>query len=231
MDDEVEPQALSAADRAELVKRIEDELRDGALVAKLGKAANRLVRQMRKLGIPCRAKEPGREPGEELIHDAIVSTVLGERTWSGTYALEAHLRQAMRSIASTEIARRARKPALPMTSDLMTNDTNPDDEKRAFEMSRGAYQQTERPRRAIALVETVNLWFSAVRTRLPDDKQAIRVAQAWVDGHTVREDAITASGLSKPMYEAAKKRIKRVIESLPELSDGKADALEMTHGG
>lgn len=223
---------LDVADRAELVARLETELKDGRMVAKLGRWANRLARKMRDCGIPVRAKVDGREPGEWLAHEAVVSTVVGERTWNGTYPLEAHLRMAIRSIASTEMAERVRQPPIvPVESELLLDDTHPGDEVRAFEMARAAMQRRERPRRAIALVETVDRWMQMVRVHLKDDRQAMRVAQAWVDGHTIREDAIAVSGLSEPMYEAAKKRIKRVIRSLPELRTDATDALEISHGG
>lgn len=230
MDDAVEPQTLSAADRAELLERIERELKDGRLVAKLGRWANSSARRLRRIGIPCDAKDPKHEPGEELVQEAIVDTVTGARTWNGHYPLEAHLKMAIRSIVSTEIRDRKDLSQVPPDSELLWDDAS-QDEFRAADMVRNGPKLAERPSRALALAEAGRQLITAIRIHLRADRQAQRVADAWLAGDTVRANGIETSGLSDEMYDAAVKRILRMYKRLPdELRAGTHDALEMSHG-
>lgn len=222
--DETKP-SMSAADRAELLARLEAELADRELLKQVANTARLWVDRLRDDGIPMSTSS-----ARDFAHDAVVLTIEGRRPWDGTYPLKAHLNMIVRSLASDMERRHGILRPVAIGPEVRWDETNDGECARAAELARRG-PKPERASRKVSLQDAAGHILRAIRALLAGDAAVQLVADAWARGDTERAEGIAATGLDGAAYDAAVKRIQRLIRSLPEeVREGTRDAMEVSYG-
>jgi len=216
---------LTAADRADVLMRLERELTD-ALLREIAEGAKPLVRRLRSAGVPVHSRMH-----HEMAQDAAIDTIEGRRPWDGTYPLVAHLHMNVKSrfLNMLKKQRKFRRESLGVV--LKMDESNDDTRRRPADLASLDIPRPMRPSRVVSLRNAAEQVIASIREILADDPAALRVADAWERGFTERVDAIDAADLSPAVYDAAVKRIQRALKALPvDLREGAQDAMEVSYG-
>jgi len=216
---------LTAADRADLLMRLERELSD-ALLREIAEGAKPFVKYLRNAGVPVHPRMH-----HEMAQDAAIDTIEARRPWDGTHPLAAHLHMIVKSrfLNMLKKQKKFRRESLGVM--LKMDESNDETRKRPADLASLDIPRPVRPSRVISLRDAAEQVIASIREILADDPAALSVANAWERGFTERADAIAAAGLSPAVYDAAVKRIKRALTTLPvDLRESAQDAMEVSYG-
>jgi DNA-directed RNA polymerase specialized sigma24 family protein len=229
MIEETEEQSvdLSAADDADRLDRLYRELERQDVLKEAAQWAKRFVPILRRHGIACSSRMH-----EELVQDAVCDFIEGRRRWDSEVPFPVALRNVMRSRVSNAVKHAKKYQHDAIEAETMLDESNDGEEVKEAKVVKNAEPRCPAAGRALSLKDACRRLLVAIRTAAPLDLPIRRVLEAWERGHVDRQDAIAASGLAAPHYDAACKRIKVIALGLPEeLVDGTVDALEVSYVG
>ena len=175
---------------AQLTKAVMDDV-----VAYLAKRANWIENQ------------PGRRaPGliREMVQDAIGDTFAGVVTWDPRRcSLALHLKSVIRSRLAHELERA--EAYNHVSTDVLSEEALSD----AMAAVAPAASKPE-------LVEYVDEFAARLRGDAGDDRHVLALIECYCDGLTERRDVCRAMRMTARAYHNAHRRLKRLVENLPE---------------
>ena len=175
---------------AQLTKAVMDDV-----VAYLAKRANWIETQ------------PGRRtPGliREMVQDAIGDTFAGVVTWDPRRcSLAFHLKSVIRSRLAHELERA--EAYNHVSTDVLSEEALSD----AMAAVAPAASKPE-------LVEYVDEFATRLRADAGDDRHVLALIDCYCDGITERRDVCRATRITARAYHNAHRRLKRLVENLPE---------------
>jgi len=136
----------------------------------------------------------------ELVQDAVDDTIEGILGWDpGRATLRQHIFGAIRSRTRHHFVRAMRFP---------THRYDPHDSEQMQLEDEATDVVARRSEIAFRVL-------AAIRSRAAGDLDVHRLLDAYVDGTTKKRDIVAITGLTTGRYEAARKRMLRIVQDLP----------------
>jgi len=175
----------------------------------LRRFAEHRVHMMRANGRPC---PPPKEYAVELVHDAYVDTLIGERAWDHErVSLVEHLRGVITSRTSNEIKTGRKYTSLEAPIAANENDDATDEPVTLADRLHASSGDLTALRVAALLTRTC-----AELRAATDDRDCNRILHQWENGIVEREDVMLLTELDATAYRRARDRLFYLADNLPD---------------
>jgi hypothetical protein len=214
-----DPERLQALDAV-----LTDEVID-----KVARMLKREILALRGAGVPVDEDED--VAAAELVQEAAVQMIVGDRIWHADLPIVTQLYQAARSNISAHKCKAKNWRSRPM-NDNNLDDTDPGESERMAEVAKAGPLRSAKPGRAITMHHDGRRLLARLRDRLRPLDALHQLLDAYEAGAQTRGEVMELTGLSGKRFDNLRDRLDRLLKKLGEEEDREIfkDAMEVSHG-